>query len=100
MNDAFLDLDALAEAVADKLAARLRQPHDDDLMTADQVAEYLHLANGRSVLERRAKSDPDFPLPYRPATASGKSKSLWFRADIVQYARRRAAALRQRDPSH
>lgn len=82
-------IDQIAAAVAQKLAPMMREPRDDDLLTAEEVAAYLRSKSARVVSEKWAKR-PDFPAPVRRRTPSGKTKNLWFRRDIVAYAKRSA----------
>ncbi len=80
-------IDQIATAVAQKLAPMMREPRDDDLLTAEEVAAYLRSKSARVVSEKWAKR-PDFPAPTKRRTTSGRSCNLWFRGDIVAYAKK------------
>ena len=78
-------LDAIADAIVARLAPIIRQPQPDDLMDAAEVALYLH-STPRVIAEKWAKQ-PGFPAPVRRKTATGKTRSFWFRRDIAAYAK-------------
>lgn len=72
---------AMIEAIASAVAARLRVPSIEPLWTLDQVA--LFLGYKARVVREKKMQEPDFPKPVRlPALR-------WYPDDIRKYAAER-----------
>jgi hypothetical protein len=82
------------------LVTELRSPKvsiDDELWTADDIAQYLKLA--QYTVERRVVVQPGFPTPFQPCATGAKAVKRWFAGEVIKWARQNRAKLPTPRPS-
>ncbi|WP_395503077.1 hypothetical protein [Ectopseudomonas mendocina] len=87
------DQSSLLAALQD-LVAQLKRPQvpaEDQLWTAEDIADYLKLATDTT--ERRVVTRPDFPAPLQPCETGRRAAKRWFAIDVRAWARKNASKL-------
>lgn len=80
--NAAVDLDALAEMLAEKMARRA--PLSDALWSGKECADYL-IVSERHFMERVATLS-SFPDPVRVATADGgRGRPRWYAGEVIKW---------------
>lgn len=91
MNDPITQLpedQASLLAALQDLVAQLKRPQvpaEDQLWTAEDIADYLKLASDTT--ERRVVTRPDFPVPLQPCPTGKRAAKRWFAAEVINWAR-------------
>lgn len=81
-------------AALQDLVAQLKRPQvpiEDQLWTAEDVADYLKLATDTT--ERRVVTRPDFPVPLQPCPTGKRAAKRWFATEVVAWAKKNRARL-------
>lgn len=87
------DQASLLAALQD-LVAQLKRPQvpaEDQLWTAEDIADYLKLSTDST--ERRVVTRPDFPAPLQPCDTGPRAAKRWFAVDVRAWARKNASKL-------
>lgn len=87
------DQASLLAALQD-LVAQLKRPQvpaEDQLWTAEDIADYLKLATDTT--ERRVVTRPDFPAPLQPCDTGRRAAKRWFAVDVRSWARKNTSKL-------
>ena len=79
-----------AKAAAESVMQRMAQPQQNELWTAQQVAEYLGYSP-RTVAEK-STSRRDFPQPINVGASNVKRTKRWRAEEVREWSASRAAA--------
>lgn len=81
-------------AALQDLVAQLKRPQvpaEDQLWTAEDIADYLKLATDTT--ERRVVTRPDFPAPLQPCDTGPRAAKRWFAIDVRAWARKNTSKI-------